>query len=357
MKFYKIKLFGVIASEMESMFFGDEDMITLKKVESYLKEANGDDIEVDLSSVGGRVDVGSDIFFAFRDYKRQFPKSQMILNIKSQAASMASFLAAGEFWDIITVEDISSWMNHNPANYVGGDYRVMKENATYLERLAVLYSGAYQKRSKKSEKEIRAMMDKTTWLYGQEIVDAGFADEVLASSDVSDDEKNKDAMIAKTVLKYDSMMDKMQQVKMRREDLQKAVASITNMEKPAMSGNNNSQEEVVMTFDEAKKTFSSELAVVEKAGEEKGKTEMIANNKAIMELKAKPEFKNLSFIQERCDEALMKGENLSDVKMAINAMLLDPKNQAHMESPGDINAGSSGTMSGEKADKSAEVKW
>lgn len=141
---HKIKLFGVIASDMEAAFFGDEGLITLSMVENELKTANGKDIEVDLSSVGGLVSVGVDIYFAFRDYKRNNPQAQMILNMKSQVASMASHIASGEFWDMVTAEDISSWMIHNPAMYVGGDYRIMKEASDHLERLAAMYSTSYK---------------------------------------------------------------------------------------------------------------------------------------------------------------------------------------------------------------------
>lgn len=354
---YKIKLSGVIASDMEASWFGDEGLITLKQVETELKNAGGQDIEVDLSSVGGLVSAGVDIYFALRDYKRQNPTAQMQLNMKSQIASMASHIASGEFWDLITAEDITSWMIHNPSMYVEGDYRIMKDASEYLERLSALYAGSYIKRSKKSEKEVRSMMDKTTYLFGEEIVKAGFADEILPTAE----EKNKPAMISKIELKYKSIMKKISQHEGTENDYLKAVAKMQDeitTQKPAESGKNN-QEEIKMNFDEVKTTFSSELAGIEMAGKDKGKVEMVANNKAIMELKAKEEFKNLPFIQERCDKALMEGEKIEDLKMSINAMLLDPKNAASLESPGNINTGGQGTMSGEHSndkDKS-EVKW
>ena len=112
-----------------------------------------------------------------------------------------------------------------------------------------------------------------------------------------------------------------------------------------------------MNFDEVKTTFSSELAGIEKAGADKGKADMIANNKAIMEFKDKAEYKNLPFIQERCEKALMEGEDFADVKMAVMALMLDPKNAAVMESPGNINTGGNSTISGEGAQPQKEVKW
>ena len=219
MSVYKFKMNGVFASEFESMLFGDDDLITYKKTESELQQANGKDIEVDLSSVGGLVDVGVDIFFMFRDYKGQYPTAQMQLNIKSQAASMASMFSSGEFWDLVTVEDISSFMVHNPANGMCGDYNEMYKNAEYLERLSKLYAGVYAKRSKKSDKEIRKMMDETTFLFGEEIVRNGFADEIMKT----DKDKDRDSYFAQMELKYKSTMEKLETVRMQRKDIEKAV--------------------------------------------------------------------------------------------------------------------------------------
>jgi ATP-dependent protease ClpP protease subunit len=367
MPFYKFKLNGIIASEFEVMLFGNDNLITLKQVENHLAQAAGNDIEVDFSSIGGLIDVGTDIYFAFRDYKRNNPNAQMILNIKSQAASMASHIASGEFWDIVTVEDISSWMIHNPANFMKGDYRIMEANADYLKRLSTMFADSYSRRAKKSIKEIRVMMDETngTWLFGKEIVDAGFADEVMTTA-AKDEEKNRDSMFAKMQLKYNSTMEKIQHIKFKNDEIYKAVAKLqdnnaainNNSTYPAGGGENKIQEEVNMTFDEAKKSFSPELANLEKAGIEKGKADMIANNKAIMEFKNKKEYKNLLFVQERCEEALATGENIADVKMSVQALMLDPKNQASMESLGHISSGVDGTVSGE-SDKVTEnqAKW
>lgn len=359
--FSKIKLFGVIASDLEAAFFGDEGLITLKKVETFLKESNGNDIEVDFSSIGGVVDVGVDIYFAFRDYKRQFPQAQMILNIKSQCASMASHIASGEFWDIVTVEDISSWMLHNPSNGIYGDYRDMQANADYLSRLSTLFSDSYSRRAEKTVKEIRKMMDDTTYLFGKEIVEAGFADEVLATAD--SDKSNKDSMIAQMQLKYNSTMEKIKQLKYKPDDFERAVAKLKDDEKitmhtPAIGGVNNIQEVVIMNFDEAKKTFSAELANIEQAGKDQGKAEMIANNKAIMEFMNKPEYKALPFVQERCTKALESGESFADMKLSVQALMLDPKNQAAIESPKDLNAGGSSSVSGETSSAGeAKVEW
>jgi ATP-dependent protease ClpP protease subunit len=353
---YKIKMFGVFASDLEAMLFGDDGLITFKKIQDDLKSANGSDIEVDLSSVGGYVDVGVDIFFMFRDYKRNNPQAQLILNIKYQAASMASMFASGEFWDLVTVEDISSYMIHNPANGIMGDYREMYKNAEYLERLTKLYSGVYAKKSKKDEKEIKKMMGETTYLFGKEIVDSGFADEILATTE----DKNKDSAFAQMQLKYNSIMLKMQQANMKNEDLKRAAASLqrvgllieqTQPEKPATSGENNNQEDVnmSMTPDELKKANPDTFATVEMAGVDKER----ARVKSLAEMKKRKEFEGIPAIMERIDEGIEKGEDVNAVQVGLMALLSKNSIQASMESPGNLNAGSAGTPSGEK--QAAEI--
>ena len=113
----------------------------------------------------------------------------------------------------------------------------------------------------------------------------------------TDKDKDRDSYFAQMELKYKSTMEKLETVRMQRKDIEKAVALLQTQEKeeseqPATGGNNN-KEAVKMKFDEVKETFSSELAGIEKAGEDKGKADMIANNKAIMEFKNKDEYKNL----------------------------------------------------------------
>lgn len=352
---YKIKLIGEIGWDIMPF-----------NVQEELNEANGQDIEVTLSSEGGSIFKGVDIFNAFREYKKQFPNSQMILNMGSVVASMGSYTAANEVFDLVTAYDNTSWMIHNPRMFAAGDYNEMEKASDFLKRLAGLMSQEYMKRSGKKNKEIRSMMDKETWLFGQEIIDAGFADELIKSDEIVD----KDSAVALADLKYKAVMKKAMAEEIKPDEFEKAVASISAPEidaaitkkieestQPANGGENIKQEEVKMNFDEVKTTFSTELANLEEAGKETGKAEMIANNKAIMEFKNKKEFKNLLFIQERCDEALMNGENLSDLKISVNALMLDPKNQAVIESPGDIDSGIDKTVSGEDAPADAKAKW
>jgi ATP-dependent protease ClpP protease subunit len=266
----------------------------------------------------------------------------MILNMKGEVSSMASHIGAGEFWDLITVEDITSWMMHNPSTVSGGDYRKMRDTADILERMAALYSTSYVKRSGKPEKEIRAMMDKTTYLFGDEIVKAGFADEVLKT----EIEKNKPAMTAALELKHKTLMQKISQSETLQYDYLKAVAQMEVMktppapiiirtETPATGGQNITQE-VIMNIDELKKTNPELHAEILMAGKAQGEQAEHERVKSLIALKQKDEFKGLTMIQERIEKSITEKESLTDCQLALMAMLSSNSVQSHIESPGEV---------------------
>ncbi len=153
--------------------------VTAATIRAQLTAARGDDISIDISSEGGLVFPSIDIFNAFRDYRRNNPQAYMASNIKSLAASGASYIAVNPVFNKVSVEDNAALMIHNSQGAVGGDRNEMKKYIDVLDEIDRILSAAYIERSGKSEAEIRAMMDAETWLFGQEVVTAGFAHEVI----------------------------------------------------------------------------------------------------------------------------------------------------------------------------------
>ena len=103
--------------------------VTPNKIKKQLDAAKGKDIDVHITSPGGFVFDGIEIFNAFRDYKKQYPKAQMMLTIKGLAASMASYLAVNPAFDLVAAEDNAVFMIHNAWGGAVGDYREMKKSA------------------------------------------------------------------------------------------------------------------------------------------------------------------------------------------------------------------------------------
>ena len=149
--------------------------ITAAQFKLDLENANGDDIEVSISSRGGLVGEALEIFNLVRNYKG---KKTAVLS--GYAMSAASYIPMA--FDEIIVEDNAVMMIHNAQGIAMGDHNDMTKTATILSGLSSLLSGAYAKFTGKKQKEIAAMMDEETWLYGQEIVDSGFASSMIEAN-------------------------------------------------------------------------------------------------------------------------------------------------------------------------------
>jgi hypothetical protein len=97
------------------------------------------------------------------------------------AASISSYIPM--MADHIEVEDNAIFMIHNPFTIVMGDHRRMSAVSEVLESMAALLAKAYAAQTGKTLEEIFQLMDDETFLFGEEIVQEGFADEVIDRSD------------------------------------------------------------------------------------------------------------------------------------------------------------------------------
>lgn len=78
-----------------------------------------------------------------------------------------------------TIAEGSSFMIHNPSSIVWGTAKDLRHEADVLEKIEKDCHGIYADRTGKSEDEIKAMMDKETWMTAKEAVKAGFCDKLL----------------------------------------------------------------------------------------------------------------------------------------------------------------------------------
>ena len=179
---------------------------------------DGETLELSINSPGGDVYEGIAIFNAIREVAKTHP---VIVTINGLAASMASYIAlAARTVDgnaVVKASDNSIFMIHNPYTGIYGDYKKFEKTASYLKQLAGALAGVYQSVSKKSEKDIRALMDETTFFVGNEIFENGFANEFEkhAATEQDDDAdapliESRDALIVNAKLKIKSCYDKLQ---------------------------------------------------------------------------------------------------------------------------------------------------
>lgn len=160
--------------------------VTGQSVREALAAAKGDEIEIHLSSVGGLVFDGLEIFNLIKNYEGK--KTARLMGI---AASMGSYIPLAA--DCIVAEGNAVMMIHNAWGIGMGNADDLRAEAAVLEGLSAILADAYVKKTGKPLDEIKAMMDAETWFFGQEMVDAGFVDEIAGAPTEDKEEKVKAA--------------------------------------------------------------------------------------------------------------------------------------------------------------------
>ncbi|NLP10628.1 Clp protease ClpP, partial [bacterium] len=319
-----------------------------------LRAAGGDDLDIAIASPGGSVFDGIEIYNAIRDYKRMYPKSQILITLKGLAASMASYIASSDVADMVLAEDNAVFMIHNPWSVMIGDYDDMQKEAEFLSGLASLMANAYSARTKKSKSEIKKMMDAETWLFGDEIKAAGFVDDIIhpAVPDQTPADDKKSAALSTARMKFEAMKAAAAKRADPKADALKAAAMMSILTgSNALTGEKNThspesgvnQKEAEMPKTLAEFLAQGEAAVAEV---EKLKTDVVVAErlrvKTLNEMRAK--YSALGAVAELIDEAIATGKTAEDIALAVADLVL-----AAAESAKAIDAGTSDTATGESA--------
>ena len=149
--------------------------VSAQMVREQLPVNGTEPIEVKIHSEGGNVFEGFAIHDAFAAY--QGPKS---LSIESSAFSIASFIAMA--FDDVSISQNGYMMLHNPYMAVEGDDEDLAASSQVLAQLKASAIAAYQKRSGKTEEEIKAIMKAETFLNAEQSVAMGFATRIANQS-------------------------------------------------------------------------------------------------------------------------------------------------------------------------------
>jgi ATP-dependent protease ClpP protease subunit len=222
-------------------------------VRNQLKKAEpNEQLNVSISSPGGLVFEAIEIFNSLKDHA-----GKVVVDIKGMAASAAGYIAMAG--DEIRVRDNSVFMAHNPWVLAIGDYKEFSEQSDFLNRLTQTISSAFE-RSGKTNDEVRTMLDDTTWLFGKEIIDEGFADKMIDSevkASVTNDEymnsakKQVDCLLEKMRTEPEALKKDMLKASALLPALENNVEEIENQtQKPATA---EKTEVIKMTLDELMK--------------------------------------------------------------------------------------------------------
>ncbi len=199
--------------------------VTGRQIRRQLEEAESQEVLIEIASPGGFVYDGLEIFNIIRDYSRNTAK--VTTRIIGLAASMASYIALAG--DIVEAEDNTVYMIHNAWNVTYGDYLEMQRNAKFLEGISNLLAKMYAKKSGKSLKAIRELMDGESWYFGDEAKEAGFID-VIIETEKDEDYQDKETSVIVAKARVSGLFEKMAQSEKANKDLEKAAALLTKME-------------------------------------------------------------------------------------------------------------------------------
>lgn len=149
----------------------DGSGITIDTVKAALDSANGQPIEVELTTMGGDFFQAAPILNMLRNYQ-----GQKTVYLNGIVASAGTVIAIG--FDTIIARPTSMFMIHNAQSIAFGDHNAMRDAANLYERMSNTIAEEYAATTGKTVADMKALMDAETWMMGQEIVDAGFADKM-----------------------------------------------------------------------------------------------------------------------------------------------------------------------------------
>ncbi|HET6499061.1 MAG TPA: head maturation protease, ClpP-related [Coriobacteriia bacterium] len=226
------------------------------------------DIDIEISSPGGLIFPALEIFNLLRNHRGKV--TAHVLGICASAASYIAMAASH-----VRGERGTIWAIHNAQGFAAGDHNAMRKTAGIFEGMSRLLAREYVAKTKKTDAEIRAAMDKETWLFGAEARDYGLVDEIVGpESDGDREAKVAEARLAvaacaKTVADLET-----------ESDIAKAVALIETI-KPGVAGTAAAdqaahihEEGQRMTLDQLKKehpeVYAAAKMEIEAAAEDRG---------------------------------------------------------------------------------------
>lgn len=177
---------------------------------------DGSDVEFHISSPGGYVYDGLEIFNIIKNYA-----GKTTAKIIGMAASMASYIPLAA--DRVIAESNAIYMIHNASAYTGGDQNAHEKVAKILRGMSNLLGQEYVSQTGKTSKAIAKLMDAETYYFGNEMLEAGFVDEIIEVK-TEPDQEEKDDLILDVMAKVEILDKKLQEKPEKFENIDKIAA-------------------------------------------------------------------------------------------------------------------------------------
>lgn len=143
-----------------------------QSISDALKNANGEDVSLEINSPGGYIDAGSEIYTELMKYP-----GKINAQIEGFACSAASWISLAA--DHIEMAPTAQMMIHRASGGTTGNSSDMKSEQNALDQMDKSLVDLYAKRTGKSPEDIYQMMSDTTWMNAKTAVENGFADEIM----------------------------------------------------------------------------------------------------------------------------------------------------------------------------------
>jgi ATP-dependent protease ClpP protease subunit len=196
--------------------------VTPQGIRDALRDANGEDVTLEVSSPGGYIAPGLEIFNLIRNYA-----GKTTAKLTGYAMSMASYIPLA--CDRVVAEDNAVYMIHNARGGSWGDHNDILGYGAYLKGLSGVIAKQYVKRTGKTMDEIVELMDKETFFFGDEMVEHGFVDEIIET----EKDKDNDTALATARAAFDDAFARMSvEHAQARDDMQRAAALLNDVVQP-----------------------------------------------------------------------------------------------------------------------------
>lgn len=157
--------------------------VTAKRVSDALRQIGKKDVVVTINSPGGDYFEGLAIYNLLRDHP-----AKVTVKIAGIAASAASVIAMAG--DEVQIARAGFLMIHNTWVMAAGDKNGLRDVADWLEPFDETAVDIYAARTGLDQKELARMLDRETWIGGNDAVEQGFADSLLSVDEIDSRAKN-----------------------------------------------------------------------------------------------------------------------------------------------------------------------
>lgn len=177
-----IDIFG----EIGQSWFGDG--VTFDDVHSKLKEVEADEIILNIRSFGGDVDHAFSIYNLLKS-----SPARVTANIIGMTASAGTIIAMAA--DTVNMAENAEFLVHNSWSMIAANSEGLHKQARLLENIDDNIVKIYKKKlgNKRTQREIRDLMEKEEWLSAKQAKDFGFIDNITEATKIAASMYNSEA--------------------------------------------------------------------------------------------------------------------------------------------------------------------